>query len=80
MRRTRKQFRAQAAALPKLRSAHETCPENTAIRRIARAVHFCMPSMWRVAYRGVVMMTVTIMLVTTVIVLGVALHGRGRWY
>ena len=69
LRRPRQQFRAQATALPKLRSVHETCPENAAIRWIARAVHFCMPSMWRVAYRGIVMMTDTIMLVTTVIAL-----------
>ena len=74
------QFRSHAAALPKLRAAHEACPPGAAIRRIARAVYLYMPSMRRVAYRGIMTTTVTIMLVTTVIVTGIALHGRGRRY
>jgi hypothetical protein len=74
------QFRAHAAALPKLRSADEACPENPTIWRTARAIYIFMPRMRRVAYRGIMTTTVTIMLVTTVIVAGIALHGRGRWY
>ncbi len=74
------QFRAHAAALPKLRPAHEACPENPTVWGTARAVYFFMPRMRRVAYRGIMTTTVAIMLVTTVIVTGIALHGRDRWY
>jgi hypothetical protein len=74
------QSRSHAAALPKLRADHDACPPDAAIRRIARAVYIFMPSMRRVAYRGIMTTTVTIMLVTTVIVTGIAFHGRGRWY
>jgi hypothetical protein len=74
------QFRTHAAALLKLRAAHEACPANATVRRIARAVYIFMPSMRRVAYRGNMPTTVAIMLVTSAIVTGVALHGRGRWY
>ncbi len=74
------QFRSHAAALLKLRAAHEACPENPTIWGTARTVYIFMPSMRRVAYQGIMTTTVTIMLVTTVIVTGIALHGRGCWY
>jgi hypothetical protein len=72
------QFRAHAAALLKLRPAHEARPENPTIWGTARAVYFFMPRMRRVAYRGIMTTTVATMPVTTVT--SIALHGRGRWY
>ena len=42
-------FRAKAASLPKLRSAHATGPKNSSTFRIFRSVYLSMPDMWRVA-------------------------------
>jgi hypothetical protein len=75
-----KQSRTAAAALPELRSAHAARPPNATIRRIAGAVYVRMPDMPRIAHRGVMSAAVSIMLIAAMIVMGVALHGRGRWY
>ena len=75
-----KQSGTAAATLPELRSAHAASAQNAPIRRNAGAVYVRMPDMPRIAHRGVMTVAVSIMLLAAMIVMGVALHGRGRWY
>jgi hypothetical protein len=77
----REQARASAASLPEMRAANATDPANRAVRRIARAFYVCMRSLRRLSYRSVMTAAaLTIMFAAFVTVMGVAWHGRGRWY
>jgi len=51
-------MRAEAPALPKLRSNHAARSNNVAIWRSTRSLFFRMPSLWRVAHRGSVNATI----------------------
>jgi hypothetical protein len=74
------QLRANAAALPGLRTAYAACQKDPQVRRIARALHLRMPGMRGVAHDHIMTTAALIMLVSIIVAVGVAWHGHGRWY